>query len=99
MTMATARLARPTRRPQRGFTLLEATLVIMLTGIVSAIVVVFVKAPVTGYFDQVRRAELTDAADLAMRRIAREVQRALPNSLRVDASGTVIEFLPVTAGG
>ena len=97
--MATVSPPRPVRRRQRGFTLLEATLVIMLTGIVSAIVVVFVKAPVTGYFDQVRRAELTDAADLAMRRIAREVQRALPNSLRVDASGTVIEFLPVTAGG
>lgn len=86
-------------RTQRGFTLLEAVLVIMLTGIVAAMVAVFVRAPITGYIDQARRAELTDAADLALRRIAREVQRALPNSVRVDASGTVVEFLPVTAGG
>jgi MSHA biogenesis protein MshO len=60
---------------------------------------IFIKAPVDGYVDQVHRAELTDAADLALRRIAREVQRALPNSVRVDAAGTALEFLPVVDAG
>lgn len=87
------------RRAQSGFTLLEAVIVIAMTGIVAAVVAVFIRAPVTGYVDQARRAELTDAADLALRRIAREVQRALPNSVRIDASGKLLEFLPVSAGG
>ena len=86
-------------RSQRGFTLLEAVLVIALTGVVAAMVAVFIKAPVDAYVDQARRAQLSDAADTALRRIAREVQRALPNSVRVDASGLVLEVLPVTAAG
>src|SRR5205814_7956125 len=71
-------------QPQRGFTLLEAVLVIAMTGIVAAMVAVFIRAPVNAYVDQARRAELSDAADTALRRMAREVQRALPNSVRVD---------------
>lgn len=78
---------------------MEAVLVIMLTGVVAAMVGVFIRAPITGYVDQARRAELSDATDIALRRIAREVQRALPNSVRVDATGQVLEFLPVSAGG
>lgn len=87
------------KRAAHGFTLLEAVLVISMTGIVAAMVAVFVKAPVDAYVDQARRAELSDTADSTLRRIAREVQRALPNSVRVDASGTILEFLPVSAGG
>jgi MSHA biogenesis protein MshO len=87
------------KRAARGFTLLEAVLVISITGVVAAIIAVFVKAPVNAYVDQARRTELSDTADIALRRIAREVQRALPNSVRVDASGTILEFLPVSAGG
>ncbi|CAG1016686.1 hypothetical protein BURC_01460 [Burkholderiaceae bacterium] len=84
-------------RRQRGFTLMEAVLVIALTGIVAVMVGVFIRAPITAYADQARRGELTDAADTALRRIAREVQHALPNSVRV--SGGALEFLPVSAGG
>jgi MSHA biogenesis protein MshO len=97
MTMRADRLA--DRKCQRGFTLMEAVLVIMLTGVGAAMVGVFIRAPITGYVDQARRAELSDAADTALRRIAREVQRALPNSVRVDATGKVLEFLPVSDGG
>ncbi|HEX6708459.1 MAG TPA: type II secretion system protein [Albitalea sp.] len=86
-------------RSQRGFTLMEAVLVIALTGIVAVMVGVFIRAPVTGYVDQARRAELVDIADTALRRLGRELQRALPNSIRVDATGTALEFLPVSAAG
>ena len=89
----------PTRRGQQGFTLIEAIIVIMLTGIVGAMVAVFIKTPVNAYIDQGRRGELTDAADVALRRMARDLQSALPNSVRVNAAGTYIEFLPVTAAG
>jgi hypothetical protein len=35
----------------------------------------------------VRRAELTDQADVALRRITRDIRLALPNSLRVTTTG------------
>jgi MSHA biogenesis protein MshO len=75
--------------------------VIVVTGIIAVMVAVFIKAPVEGYFDTVRRAELTDAADTALRRVARDVRAALPNSLREDAAASdqCFEFLPIVAGG
>ena len=86
---------------QCGFTLIEAIMVITITGILAAIVAVFIRAPVDGYIDSVARAELTDAADTALRRIARDVRTALPNSLRTTTGGSTacFEFLPTVGGG
>ncbi|MGB0128458.1 MAG: type II secretion system protein [Rhodocyclaceae bacterium] len=85
----------------RGFSLIEAIAVIVITGILGAIVAVFIRSPVQGYFDTVRRAQLTDTADTALRRIARDLRLALPNSVRLTASGgkTYLEFLQTRAGG
>lgn len=85
----------------RGFTLIEAIAVIVITGIVGAIVALFIRSPVQGYFDTVRRAQLTDTADTALRRIARDLRLALPNSVRVTVTGgkTYLEFLQTRAGG
>jgi MSHA biogenesis protein MshO len=85
----------------RGFTLLESVMVIVITGILGAVVAVFIRAPVEGYVASVGRAELTDAADTALRRVARDVHTALPNSVRTTspASGNCIEFLPTVGGG
>jgi MSHA biogenesis protein MshO len=82
-----------------GFTLLEAVVVIAITGIVAAIVAVFIRAPVQGYFDSANRAELTDVADTALRRISRDLHLALPNSVRVTGSNHVMEFLSTRDGG
>jgi MSHA biogenesis protein MshO len=83
----------------KGFTLIEMIMVIVITGIVAAMVAVFIRRPIDAYIDQERRAELTDAADTALRRIARDVQQALPNSVRVDASSNYLEFLPLSTAG
>ena len=83
----------------RGFTLIEAIIVIVISGIVAAIVALFIRSPVEGYVDTVVRSELTEAADTALRRVARDVRTALPNSLRTAGSTSCFEFLPVVGGG
>lgn len=79
-----------------GFTLIEAVMVIVITGILAALATSFV-APLKGYFDTVARADLSDVADTALRRMARDVRLALPNSVRV--SGSYLELLQTTTGG
>jgi len=86
------------KKIQAGFTLIEAVMVIAITGIIAAVVAVFIQAPVQGYFDSARRAELTDTADTAIRRISRDVHLALPNSVRL-ATPQVMEFLQTRTGG
>jgi MSHA biogenesis protein MshO len=90
-----------TRSPQRGFTLVEMILVIVITGIIGGIVAIFIRAPVQGYMDSARRAEMTDIADTALRRIGRDLHTALPNSVRVTTSGGTVylEYLETIAGG
>lgn len=85
----------------KGFTLIEAVIVIAITGIIGGIVAIFIRAPVEAYFDSARRAEMTDIADTALRRMARDVRLALPNSVRVTSSGGSIylEFLQTRSGG
>lgn len=73
--------------------------VITITGIVAAAVAVFIQRPVEGYAGATRRAELTDIADTALRRISRDLRTALPNSVRVDPSLRYIEFLQTSGGG
>ena len=74
-------------------------MVIVITGIIAAGVAVFIRAPVEGYVDSVARAELTDAADTALRRLSRDVNAVLPNSLRQGPGAACIEFLPTLGGG
>ena len=86
-------------RGQGGFTLVEAIVVMVIIGIVGAMVSIFIIRPVKGYQESVARAEVTDIADLALRRMARELRLALPNSIRVSADGNTVEFLLTRTGG
>jgi MSHA biogenesis protein MshO len=87
------------RAAQRGFTMIEAIIVIVITGIVGAIVVAVLKWPVANYSETRIRAELTDMADLSIRRMTRELRLALPNSVRISANQQTISFLLVKTGG
>jgi MSHA biogenesis protein MshO len=82
-----------------GFTLIEAVIVITLTGIIAAVVAVFIAKPVQGYADSARRADMTDTADTALRRIARDLRLALPNSVRITGGNQAMEFLSTRTGG
>ncbi|MCD2343107.1 type II secretion system GspH family protein [Ideonella azotifigens] len=85
------------RHAQRGFTLIEAVMVIVLSGIIVGIVAKFIAVPVLGYLSANARANLADTADGALRRIGRELHASLPNSVRVNSAGTEVELIPVTA--
>ncbi len=86
---------------QHGFTLVELIMVIVIMGVIGCMVAVFMKSPIDAYIDSGRRAALTDVADTVVRRMARDLQRALPNSIRTStASGTnCLEFIPTKTGG
>jgi len=89
----------PSLRAGRGFTLVEAVLAIVIVGIIGAIVAVFIRAPVQGFTESAERAAATDEADLALRRMARDLRLALPNSVRVTAGGDAVEFMLTSTGG
>jgi MSHA biogenesis protein MshO len=85
----------------RGFTLVEMIVVIAITAVIASAVAVFIRRPVEGYVDAARRAELTDIADTALRRMTRDLRSALPNSIRTtsNASGAYLEYLQTSGGG
>jgi MSHA biogenesis protein MshO len=101
------------RQTQHGFTLVEMIMVIVITGIIGGMVAVFLKAPIQQYMDVSRRADMTDSADTALRRVARDLRLALPNSVRVTPGAcpvtaanpggagvcNFLEFLPTSGGG
>jgi MSHA biogenesis protein MshO len=75
--------------------------VIFLTGILAGGSSVYIARLVEGYMSTQRRAELSDTADLALRRMGRDIKMALPMSLRITSAGgaTYIEFLATKTGG
>ena len=88
---------------QRGVTMVEMIVVIVITGIIGGVVALFIRVPIQGYTDSVARATVTDAADIALRRMTRDLRLALPNSVRVLTSAVpdaprYIEFLQTTGG-
>ena len=84
-----------------GFSLIELIVVMVVVGILAGIVAVFIRSPMEGYMAASRRAELSDTADGALHRIARDVRTALPNSVRITQNEgiTYLEFLPIQDGG
>jgi MSHA biogenesis protein MshO len=86
-----------------GFTLVEMVVVITIAGIIGTMATYFMVNVMQGYDDQSRRADLVDSADSALRRMQRDVRRALPNSVRVvnegNGNGRVLELLQTLDGG
>jgi MSHA biogenesis protein MshO len=85
----------------KGFTLIEMVVVITIVGILAAAAALFIRNPTQAFIDSENRANLTDRADTALRRMARDIRNALPNSVRTTTNGndSFIEFVPVKSAG
>jgi MSHA biogenesis protein MshO len=93
-----------TQRNQRGISLIELITVISILGVIGSVASVFIRGPVDAYVDSARRAGLTDSADTVMRRIARDIRKALPNSIRIvpnplSLTTNCLEFIPTKMAG
>ncbi|MFM2068992.1 MAG: hypothetical protein RLZZ584_3901 [Pseudomonadota bacterium] len=102
-TLCTAAVRRGTRHlgglaGMRGFTLIELVLVIVIGSALAATLVVFMRPALQGYLATRARADLVEQADTALRRMARDVRAAVPNSIRQPDS-RCFELLPSSAGG
>lgn len=81
---------------QRGFSLIELVIIIVVMGVLMAGTAVYITNSVSAYSAVARRDQLTSMGRLTVERVVRDLRTALPNSVRV--SNNCIEFLPVISG-
>lgn len=86
------------RGRQRGFTLVELVVVIVVGAILAATIAVFLRPALDTWLAARDRAELSAQAGQAMQRMVRDVRTAVPNSLRTPGS-SCFELVPTSTGG
>ncbi len=88
------------RRPQSGFSLLELIVVVVLLGVLTGVAGLLIVNPIEAYEAQQRRQQLVDKGEMALRQVAADVRRALPNSLRLSTvgSGWALELVNTVDG-
>src|SRR5205085_1775989 len=85
-----------------GHTLLELVMVIVVLGVIGVTFGFFIVPAVNANQAVERRAALVDSGEIALRRMARDIRIALPNSVRVSytaGTGFAIEMIPTLDGG
>ena len=84
-----------------GFTMVEMVAAIAIMGIIAAGIAVFLRMPLQAYQDTERRAAISDTTNTVFTYMKRDLQNALPNSVRLTSDGNVVylEFLAVRTAG
>lgn len=78
-----------------GFTLVELVVVIMLLGILSLGTVRFISDASDGFVSGSNRGALSADVRQSVHHLGQVLREALPNSIRVSASGECIEYIPI----
>jgi MSHA biogenesis protein MshO len=68
--------------------MVELVIVIAISGIIAIVLAAVIRRPMMAVDDQIRRTELVDIAESALRRMQRDIRAAVPNSVRVMAFNT-----------
>ena len=86
---------------RRGFTLIEMVISIALIALIALVAAPMLRLPLTAWLDATRRAEMTNALEAVNSKLADDLRRALPNSVRVQQIGprVLLEVLEVRAWG
>jgi prepilin-type N-terminal cleavage/methylation domain-containing protein len=71
------------KKNHNGFSLIEMVVAITVLGILSASAAVFLRGPITSYFDTERRSTLADAGGLAMAKLGQDISGLAANSVTV----------------
>jgi len=82
-------------QPEQGFTLIELIMVIVILGILALGTTRYIVQSMEQYTQSADRAKLIAAGRIAVEKMTRRLRNALPNSVRVSASGSCIEYFPV----
>jgi len=82
---------------QKGFSLTELIIVIVLLGIIAVIPISFIRFSAEGALDTANRQRLAMAAGVVSEQISREIRAALPGSVRLNDDDDCIEYIPIVA--
>lgn len=81
---------------QRGFTLIEMVISIILLAVVGLFLGSVIRQGLSIYVDSSAREALIQQGRFVTERLSRELREAVPNSVLVNDDQTCIEFLPIT---
>jgi len=83
---------------QNGFTLIEMVVTIVIIGILGVGITNFVGRTTQGMIDIAERQQVATIGWIVSEKVSRELRLALPNSIRMNAANTCVEFVPTIAG-
>ena len=82
----------------KGFTLIELIVVMVVFGIVAGMGSSFVVTSITAYNQAAERNKLVLRSRAVVERMSRQLRIALPYSVRVSSSGRCVEFMQLSGG-
>jgi len=91
-------MTKPVHFASRGFSLIELVIVMVVVGVLAAAATVFLRPAMDAYLATQRRSSLSNKADTAFRKMARDIHSAVPNSIRWP-SNQCLELVPTSTGG